>query len=323
MPAICQNDVKTKKHHKADSQQKNIALFDSDKLLEVTLDLDLKAYLKKNLKIPIDAVLTFHMSNTDSLVRNITVNSRGNFRSSNCNLPPMQIRFKEKVYAYSDTDRIRKVKLITRCQLTSIYDEYVLREYLVYKLFNVLTDTSFRVRLLKLSIVDTQKEKKPLVQYGFFIEPKEIIARRTNSILIKTAALTQKDIIPSVMDRLAIFNYMVSNYDWSLQGEHNVAVIKPTVPILNTLGIAIPYDFDLTGIVNAEYAVPSEETGLNTIRDRKFMGICRSKEVYEADLRKFLNKKEEFYNVINEFPYLNQRAKKDITNFLDKFFNPL
>jgi hypothetical protein len=89
------------------------------------------------------------------------------------------------------------------------------------------------------------------------------------------------------------------------------------------LGIAIPYDFDLTGIVNAEYAIPPPELGIETIRERLFSGICRSKEVYQEDLKKFLNNKTKIYSVINEFPHLNQRSKKDITTFLDQFFDQL
>ncbi|MCX6254078.1 MAG: hypothetical protein NTV31_06315 [Bacteroidia bacterium] len=89
------------------------------------------------------------------------------------------------------------------------------------------------------------------------------------------------------------------------------------------LGIAIPYDFDWTGLVNAAYAIPAEIMGTQTVRERIFQGICRSREVYQKDLEIFLKKKDEFYKVINEFPYLNQREKKDMILYLDEFFNQL
>ena len=91
---------------------------------------------------------------------------------------------------------------------------------------------------------------------------------------MKTTSLTQRDIDPYVMDRLAIFNYMVSNWDWSIAGQHNVEVIKPVNNNSAGLGKAIPYDFDLTGVVNAEYAVPPPSLGIKDIRERLFLGVC-------------------------------------------------
>jgi len=89
----------------------------------------------------------------------------------------------------------------------------------------------------------------------------------------------------------------------------------------NGLAIAIPHDFDWTGLVNPTYAVPTEEIGTENVRERIFLGVCRSKEIYRTELDEFLLKKDAFYRVINEFPYLDQRAKKDIITYLDRFFN--
>jgi hypothetical protein len=125
------------------------------------------------------------------------------------------------------------------------------------------------------------------------------------------------------MDRLAIFNYMIGNYDWSVPGQHNVAVIKSLGFEPTGLGIAIPHDFDWTGLVNPIYAVPTEEIGIENVRERRFDGVCRSKEVYQKDLEVFAEKKAQFYKVINEFPYLDQKVKKDMTDYLNGFFNQL
>jgi hypothetical protein len=323
-PAFSQNAPTDTQHPNSDTLQRDLALFDSDKLLEVSLRFDLTKYLRKTLNgQSLDAVMTFHLSETDSVNKNIRLTNRGIFRLQTCSFSPMELNFKKADFEYADLNKITKVKLVTHCESGNLYDEYVLREYLVYKLFNVLTDTSFRVRLLRINYIDTQRNRKPIRQYGFLIEPVSLLAARTNSSVVKLKTLSQKNIIPDVMDRLAIFNYMIGDYDWSLPGLHNVAVLNPLKINSSGLGIAIPYDFDLTGVVNAVYAVPSAETGLTSIRDRIFLGICRSKEVFEKDLYKFLDKKEELYEVINKFPYLNQKSKKDIINFLDEFFDQM
>jgi hypothetical protein len=324
LSAYGQNDTAVVKHQKKDKGKDSFALFNSDELLEITLKFDLTTFLKKNTKGgPLDAVLTFNPGGKDSLTRNIKVKNRGNYRFENCDFPPMELNFKKAIHAYPDSGNIKKLKLVTHCKTGSVQSEYVLREYLVYKMFNLLTDTSFRVRLLRVTYIDTRKNRKPVIQYGFFIEPIGVLAERTNSTILKATNLTQKHIEPDVMDKISIFNYMVSNWDWTVPLQHNIAIIKPMVITSSGLGLAIPYDFDLTGVVNVDYAVTPPEYNLRSIRDRVFLGICRSREVFQKDLLYFLSRKNDFYTLINDFPYLNERSKKDITDFLNQFFNQI
>jgi len=317
-----QNDTTETKEQKGTSQKQDISLFGSDEILNVSIYMDLSAFLKKTSKTDsFIAKMVINPGRTDSINRKIRIKYRGILRYDICSFPPIQINFKKPLY--SDSGEIKKIKLVTHCEPGSLTDEYVIREYLVYKLFNALTDTSLRVRLLKINYIDPKGNKKTIIKYGVFIEPVDFLARRTNSTIVKATNLNQNHIIPRVNDRMAIFNYLVSNWDWSLPGKHNVEVIKPISYSAGSLGIAVPYDFDLTGIVNAEYAVPPPDIGIETIRNRIYSGLCRTKEVYIDDLIEFINKKEKLYSAINECPYLNQRSKKDITNFMDEFYNKL
>ena len=321
---IFSGSVVSGQNNTADTLKKKFALFDSDELLEITLQFDLTTFLKKNPKTgSLDGMLIIPLSETDTIDRKVKIKSRGEYRLQTCSFPPIMLNFKKSFPAYSDTGKIKKLKLVTHCQPGSVSDDNVLREYLVYKLFNVLTDTSYRVRLLRINYFDAGKERKPVIQYGFFIEPLEILALRTNSSVVKTTNLTQKHIVPNSMDRTAIFFYMIAQWDWSVPGLHNVSVIVPSNYANTGLGVSIPFDFDLTGVVNPSYGYPDEKMGITSNRDRLFNGICRSREEYQAALEKFKIKKESFYSVINDFPYLNQRSKKDITGFLDQFFDQL
>jgi len=322
LPVSGQNDTTVAKSLKTDDGKNSFALFNSDELLEITLEFDLTSFLKKKVDGgSLDAVITFHLNDKDSLTRKVKVKNRGHFRFENCDFPPMEINFKKSIHAYPDSGNIKKLKLATHCKTGSVQSEYVLREYLVYRMFNLLTDTSFRVRLLRVTYIDTRKSRKPVTQYGFFIEPVEVLAARTNSTIIKSTNLTQKHIVPDVMDKVSIFNYMVANWDWTVPLAHNIAILKPMVLDNPGLGLAVPYDFDLTGVVNVDYAVTPPEYNLRSIRDRVFLGICRSREVFEKELKYFLSKKNDFYGLINDYPYLNEKSKKDITSFLDEFFN--
>jgi hypothetical protein len=307
-----------------DSSKKSFRLFEDDKLIEITLRFDLSTYFRTKPKNEyLKANLTIHLSKTDSINKDIGLKTRGIFRNQYCVFAPIELNIKKAGFGYTDLDKISKLKLVPQCSFSKINEDYVLREYIAYKLFNVLTDTSFRVRLISINYIDTQKKRKPIKQYGFFIEPIEMLAARTNCTQVKSAALNQKSIVPKTMDRLAIFNYMIGNYDWSVPGQHNVTVIKTLGFEPAGLGIAIPHDFDWTGLVNPIYAVPTEEIGIENVRERRFDGVCRSKEVYQKDLEIFVEKKAQFYKVINDFPYIDQKVKKDMTDYLNGFFNQL
>jgi hypothetical protein len=236
---------------------------------------------------------------------------------------PIELNFKKAKFGYSDLNKISKLKMVPQCSSGKDKEDYILREYLAYKLFSVLTDTSFRVRLINVNYIDTEKKRKPLKQFAFFIEPVEMLTARTNCIQIKSTTLNQKSIVPGIMDRLAIFNFMIGNYDWSVPGQHNVQIIKSLNIDPYGLGIAIPHDFDWTGLVNAAYAIPAENVGTENVRERLFVGVCRKKEVFERDLDLFLAKKDDFYKVINDFPYITQKVKKDLISYLDGFFNQI
>lgn len=306
------------------SDRQYVSLFENDEQLDVSIYLDLSSFLRKtDRNSSFDALMTMYFSQTDTVQSKVSISYRGQSRYDLCRFPPMKVRFKKPVYEASDSGRIKKIKLVNQCQPGYNYEEYVIREYLVYKLYEVLTDTCYRTRLLKISFIDTEKKRKPLVQYGIFIEPDAVLAGRTNTVEAKSGSVRQSHMFPAMIDRIAVFNYMVSNWDWAVISRHNIKVFIPADYGQAMLGIPVPFDFDLAGVVNADYALPLPETGISSNRDRKFSGICRSRETYLQTLMLFLDKKEEFYTVVNDFPYLGKSAKKDITWFLDQFFDQM
>jgi hypothetical protein len=324
LPVSGQNDTISMAKSRADSLNNEFLLFGRDDLLEVTMRLNITKYIRKNTKEPTqDAVLTFHFNEKDSLNKNVRVKYRGKFRFDNCGFPPMEITFKNHIHAYSDTDRVKKVKLVPHCDAGSSSDEYVLREYLVYKLYNIISDTSYNVRLLRINYIDTENKKKPITQYGFLIEPDNILSQRIRASKVEVKNLTQRYIRPDIMDKVSIFNYMVANWDWNIPNLQNVTVFKPFYVASAGSGIVVPYDFDLSGVVSPDYVVLPEEYGLRSSRDRIFLGMCRTREVFKRDLQFFLSRKNEMYKTVNDFPYISLRAKKDIISLLNTFYSQL
>jgi hypothetical protein len=322
LPASGQKDTVDVTYEVKDTLNKNLRLFESDELLKLTLRFDINAYKKEKSDTAYqNAILTYHITETDSINKEIKLRARGELRRDYCDFPPIRLNFRKSESSNDEFTNVDKLKLVTHCKLGN--EEYTLKELLIYKLYNVLTENSFKVRLAQINYINTGRQSKPIKQYAFMIEPLEALCRRTNSVEVKVANISQKNIKPEIMDRMAIFNYMIGNTDWSVPVKHNIVVLSQGGSDRPNLGVILPYDFDYAGLVDADYAVPYEGLGLASVRDRKYLGICRDKEVFINELKEFLDKKEEFYKVINEFPYLKEKSKKEMINYLNEFFYEL
>ena len=300
----------------------DFGLFTKTDLMHLALRFDLKAYTRKKPKDEyLKAILTYYINEKDSVNKEVRLKSRGEFRNGFCSFPPIRLNFSKSDMKRPDLKKIGKLKLVTHCQ--SGNEEYLFKEYLIYKLYNVLTDNSFRVRLAAVDYISTTQKNKVIRSYGFFIEPLEILAERLNAVPVESPALNQKVIIPEMMDRVAIFNYMIGNTDWSVPGQHNCKVLSGSNFSNPGLGMIIPYDFDYSGLVNADYAIPTEGLGIDRVTQRRFLGICRPEETFKKELKEFSDKKSEFYKVINDFGYLSDKEKKGMISYLDEFYSSL
>jgi hypothetical protein len=317
-----QEDEVDENYAVSDTLSDNFGLFTHSDLIELTLRFDMTEYTREKPKEEyLDALLTYHINNKDSINREIRLKSRGEFRNGYCNFPPIMVNFKKSDFQKEDLAKIRKMKLVTHC--TAGNERNLLEEYLIYKMYNVFTDSSFRVRLLKINYVNTSKKKKTVTTYGFFIEPLDMLAERINCTPVEALHLTQKNIDPRYMDQMALFNYMIGNTDWSVPNQHNCKVL--TIPGSPTaeLGLVIPYDFDYSGIVNAHYAVPAEGLKITSVTERIYQGRCPDEARFRPLLDEYESKKDALYKLIREFPYLEERDRKNMIRYLDEFFSDL
>ncbi|NMC41197.1 MAG: hypothetical protein GYA43_08500, partial [Bacteroidales bacterium] len=144
LPVNAQIDTSRVKGDKTEGPKRVLHLFEDEEPIEMSLQFDLRNFMKKKAKTEtFEGILTLALSPTDTMDRKVTLKYRGESRYVNCGYPPVEINFKKAIYLDSDTAKVKKMKLVHQCQRGSLYEEYILREYLVYRLFNVFTDTSF------------------------------------------------------------------------------------------------------------------------------------------------------------------------------------
>lgn len=112
----------------------------------------------------------------DTIRRKVRLKTRGNFRRdpTNCKYPPIMVKFGKLKTADSIFTEQSNLKLVTQCQL----ENYVLLEYLAYKIYGLFSSHSYRVRLAHITYVDMDTRESYFTRYGFFIEDEaEMVVR--------------------------------------------------------------------------------------------------------------------------------------------------
>ncbi|MGM0528715.1 MAG: hypothetical protein ACQERS_09930 [Bacteroidota bacterium] len=292
-------------------------LFESEDVLDISIKFDITEFMRKKPDEYMDAVITFYNSPDDSVTYDIRLRTRGKRRREVCAFPPIRLNFKNTNTIYGDIDGMKNVKMVTHCNSPSIYDEYVLKEYMLYKMYNIVTDYSYRVRLLRIKYIGTGKRERFYSKFGFLIEPMDLLEQRLNAFEIEDVHLKYENLQDDILDRMAIFQYMIGNTDWQVITYHNIKILKKREEVK---GIPIPYDFDYSGFVNASYAVPHESFPIKDISQRYFMGPCRPDSVYNKIVDEFIENKDKFYAVKDRCELLDEWTAKRVNDYLYSFF---
>lgn len=209
------------------------------------------------------------------------------------------------------------MKLVTPCR----GDQYVIHEYLVYKLYNLVTPRSFRARLVKVIYHDNKKNKKSDPYYGILLEEEKQMAHRNNSYSLKTEGIRPENTGIEDFLKMAIFQYMIGNTDWSVQYLQNVKLIMDDK---TKLPVTVPYDFDHAGIVRAPYAKPAPELKMRSILQRRYRGFCMTDlDQLDTVFETFNQLKNDFYAIYTDNPLLRENYIHQTVRFLDQFYETI
>jgi hypothetical protein len=214
------------------------------------------------------------------------------------------------------------LKLVSGCFQNDYGDQLVLKEYLVYKIYNLLTEQSFHVRLLDLSYEDESAKKKSFTQHAFLIEDEKALAKRNNCKILKIEHISRDYTDRQQMILVYMFEYMIGNTDYGFTVNHNTVLIQSTEDSTSK-PFVVPYDFDYSGFVNANYAVPADGIEIADVRQRYYMGFMLTMNELNNVTTIFNNKKDDIYPLINNFQLLTEKNRKDIINYLDDFYKTI
>lgn len=303
-----------------DPQNKQ-SLFDQlqyQDILKISLEMDLEALMenrRNDEKIP--AKMTFTDAEGVLQIWDAKVKVRGKYRRSRClEMPPLKLDFSKKDLAAAGLAAFDDMKLVTHCvEKESEAKQLLLKEYLAYKLYNQITEESFRVQFLEITYIDSKTGNKD-TNYGFFIEDTaELRARIKAEKWENPIGIDQEQIDQEQLRRVAVFECMIGNVDWDYSRGHNVKVLSK-----NGKAIFVPYDFDFSGLVKAPYATLKTEIGQTSVDERFYLAYPEDLAELESTMALFRAHQKKLIKTVKSVKPLNLQSKRESIRYLDDFF---
>ncbi len=302
-----------------------------DQPLALVLELPLSDLLRQARKKPtVPGVLRYTDVDGSNVVLDVAVSTRGHSRLEQCSFPPLSINLKRKQVPSTLFDEQNKLKLVTHCRNSATYRRYLKQEYIVYRLYNLLSAHSFRVRMLEVTYRDSSGRRRDEVQPAFFIESDEQVAERLNMTTVDTNVVKVSQIDASELSIFALFQFMIGNTDWSVRKGlgtegccHNGKVVAP--PDSRDGWVVLPYDFDQSGIIDTHYAVPSDLLPIKSVRRRLYRGYCSGNDQLDATIAWFNDSRaaiESFYGSGPDGSPPNKSALRYLRDFYEIVNDP-
>jgi hypothetical protein len=278
-------------------------------------------------------VVVIHGPSAECDTVDVEIRTRGHSRLQKriCRFPPLRLDFPKSGVAGTLFEGQDKLKLVTHCQDDrEEYEQYVLLESLIYRVYNTLTPLSFRVRQARITYEDTGESREAMTRYGFLIEHEEEVAERTGWSHIVAPLVPPDAIDPENLALVGVFQYMIGNVDWSAfqAGPDASECCHNTKPIGTTVGpvFTLPYDFDISGLVNARYANRLfsgnlEKMGLRNVRQRRYRGLCRSAAFWPSIFTEFNERRDEIEQLFRGQEGLETGVLEEALEYIGDFYD--
>lgn len=244
---------------------------------------------------------------------------RGNFRLKNCYFPPLKLKFSKKSVKGTVFEGNKTVKVVLPCKRQNNMNPLIGREYLCYKLYEQVTPFHFKTRLVNLELTETGKRKTHVYELlAFMVEDNSKVAERSKGKVIEMKGLSPAAFDPAQTVRNDYFQYMIGNADWSAVYQHNSNIL-----FADNKYMPLPYDFDMSGLVNADYAqVNPPSLGTGDPRERVYRGFCKEESVMQNIRKEYLPLEKTFHSIIDENSiYWRESDTRDMHSYLDEFYH--
>ena len=296
-------------------------LFTSEAPLTITLTANLKRLRgDRNDQAPWRAG-TFTYTGADGKPATVSarLRTRGIWRLKHCEFPPLRVDVDGKTSKHTLLDKLGKPKLVSYCRNNDQYEQYVLQELQIYRVYRLLTPASHHVRLLRTTYTDSATGKAETTRWAFLVEDVADVAKRLDGIAIEQKGGGPGSFDPYGTALAFVFQYMIGNTDFSFSGLHNAEIVASKDGARIT---PIAYDFDFAGAVDASYATVDPVLSIKKVRERQFRGYCASAAEYPKVFEHFRQQKDAIYALYRDEigQLLSPRTVKETLAYFDEFY---
>ena len=254
----------------------------------------------------------------------VRVRSRGNNRLKNCYFAPIKMKIKKEASKGTLFKGNKELKLVLPCLTEKYRNDYLLKEFLAYKLYELVSPYHYKTRLLDITLTEPKGKKfKEHKIKGFFIEDiKKVASRHGGKVYKRNVHPMQQDALCSVQN--AFFQFMIGNTDFSTAYQHNEKLL-----FVNSATVPVPYDFDMSGLCNTSYSVVSQIGSdvlpITSVTQRMYRGFKRDNEVMLEVRNQFLENKTKMLAIIDahKVHFENPKAYMQCTSYIGDFFDVL
>ena len=249
------------------------------------------------------------------------VRVRGNFRKKICYFKPMRLEIRKKQAQNTIFENNRKLKLVVPCQNEKNKDELVYKEFMAYKFFEELSDIHLKTQAVSLKIIELKNGKEiEHTMFAFLVEDDDKVADRHEIKKYPSRRMSPLAVKDSSAINFTLFSYMIGNTDWSLAYQHNTEMFFDGKRM-----IAVPYDFDHSGLVNAFYAKPNPMLKISSVTERVYRGLCKRDPQTFNNMRKlYISKEESILNILNGFKEnIEVKEFERLSKYINSFYGIL
>jgi hypothetical protein len=248
----------------------------------------------------------------------IDIRARGGFRRKNCFFTPLRVRIRAKERSGTLFEDHKNLKLVLPCLPRGNANDLIIKEYLCYKLYELITPYYFNTKIMDLTLTDQRgRQSKSYKLKAFLIEDEDQVAKRMGGKIMKAGVINPFLLQDTAAVRHDFFQYMIANTDWSAVAPHNIRILQ-VPPRIN---IPIPYDFDMAGLVNAPYAEVSDFLPIASVRERLYRGFCRGEGLFQFVRAEYLSFEDQIRKILREIENDIPPAEMDsLRRFLDAYF---
>lgn len=271
---------------------------------------------KKNKEEHQDGTFTLYNSEGAMVSIDMKLRTRGNVRKEVCYYPPLLLNFKGEQLSKNGFSKYDKVKMVIQCRTGSVGEDYLFKELLAYRLFNVVSPLGYNPIPVVLEMYNDGKLDKYL--YAFLLEEEKEYGDRLESKILRSGNINSAALDREAYLKLCFFQYMIGNTDWSIPNMHNLEMTKQTD---NMRVVAVAYDFDYAGLVATAYAVPAVGLPISNVRQRFFMGVNVTEEEALSTAQYFVSMKEKLMEQCQLCPILNEKEKERASWYIEDFFD--